>query len=321
MLLSSLAFDETCSIQRNCREGSEEIAKKMCEEPKCVLVDYDSLPDYLKDNEFIVSCYRCEWPLKETVLSMFSVHNETLNVWTHLIGFLIFLVLTVITAMMIPREESIKDEESNAISPLISTPITRWPFFAFLCGAMFCLLASSVCHLTSCHSERTSYLMLRLDYTGISTLIVTSFYPLVYYSFICDPFISNLYICFITTFGVASVLVSFVPVFQTAEFRTVRASLFFCMGISGLVPIVHKLVVFSDRPEAILSTGYEFLMGVFYGLGIVAYVTRVPERWKPGKFDLVGNSHQLFHVLVIAGAYTHYLAGLVYLEWRDVDRC
>lgn len=62
-------------------------------------------------------------------------------------------------------------------------------------------------------------------------------------------------------------------------------------------------------------------MGIFYGLGVVVYATRVPERWKPGKFDLVGNSHQLFHVLVIAGAYTHYLAGLVYLEWRDTERC
>lgn len=207
------------------------------------------------------------------------------------------------------------------ISPLLVKPITRWPFFAFLCGAMFCLLTSSICHLVSCHSEQMSYFMLRLDYTGISALIVTSFYPLVYYSFVCEPFFCNLYMVFITTFGVATVLVSFLPVFQTPVFRTMRALLFFCMGVSGLVPILHKLAVFNDRPEAILSTGYELLMGIFYGLGVVVYATRVPERWKPGKFDLVGNSHQLFHVLVIAGAYTHYLAGLVYLEWRDTERC
>ena len=163
--------------------------------------------------------------------------------------------------------------------------------------------------------------MLRLDYTGITALIVTSFYPVAYYSFMCDPFFCNLYMGFITILGVATVLVSFVTVFQTPQFRTVRALLFFCMGVSGLVPIMHKLVAFSDRPAAILSTGYELLMGTFYGLGVAVYATRVPERWKPGEFDLVGNSHQLFHVLVIAGAYTHYLAGLVYLEWRDNERC
>ncbi|PKU86599.1 hypothetical protein MA16_Dca023805 [Dendrobium catenatum] len=49
---------------------------------KLDLVDYDSLPEFLKHNEFIVSYYRSEWPLKQTILSIFSVHNETLNIWT-----------------------------------------------------------------------------------------------------------------------------------------------------------------------------------------------------------------------------------------------
>ncbi|KAM0937721.1 hypothetical protein DsansV1_C24g0182231 [Dioscorea sansibarensis] len=49
---------------------------------KCQLIDYYSLPSYLKDNEFILNYYRCEWPLKQTILSIFSIHNETLNIWT-----------------------------------------------------------------------------------------------------------------------------------------------------------------------------------------------------------------------------------------------
>jgi predicted membrane channel-forming protein YqfA (hemolysin III family) len=66
---------------------------------------------------------------------------------------------------------------------------------------------------------------------------------------------------------------------------------------------------------------YEVLMGLLYGLGALVYATRVPERWMPGKFDIAGHSHQLFHVLVVAGAYTHYHAGLVYLKWRDLEGC
>lgn len=218
-------------------------------------------------------------------------------------------------------QHSVKDDLANIIAPLMIRPITRWPFFAFLGGAMFCLLASSICHLLSCHSARMAYIMLRLDYAGIAALISTSFYPPVYYSFMCDPFFCNLYLGFITVLGIATILFSLLPVFQNPEFRTIRASLFFGMGLSGAAPILHKLYLFWGQPEVFHTTGYEILMGVLYGIGALVYATRIPERWMPGKFDIAGHSHQLFHILVVAGAYAHYRAGLVYLRWRDLQGC
>ncbi|KAG7618852.1 AdipoR/hemolysin-III-related, partial [Arabidopsis thaliana x Arabidopsis arenosa] len=83
--------------------------------------------------------------------------------------------------------------------------------------------------------------------------------------------------------------------------------------------IVTAVIV--TRREDIYLTGYEILMGLLYGLGALVYATRIPERWMPGKFDIAGHSHQLFHVLVVAGAFTHYRAGLVYLKWRDIEGC
>ncbi|GAB2231800.1 hypothetical protein Drorol1_Dr00010812 [Drosera rotundifolia] len=358
--------------------------KRMWKKVKYQLVEYGSLPGYLKDNEFIQGYYRAEWPLKQTLLSIFSIHNETLNVWTHLIGFFLFLSLTIYTATRVPNVvdlhslslsdmhadilrclpslpnmadlhdvlpslsgwhipklllnclperfstgnytdgcvlRSMTDDMANMIAPLMRKPITRWPFFTFLGGAMFLMLASSACHLLSCHSARLSCIMLRVDYAGITALIATSFYPPVYYSFMCYPFFCNLYIGLITILGVITVSISLVPVFQTAKFRTARALLFSGMGVCGVFPILHKLVWFWHRPEAHHTTAYELLMGFFYGMGALLYATRVPERWMPGKFDIAGHSHQLFHVLVVAGAYTHYRAGLVYLKWRDLEGC
>ncbi|XP_059293492.1 heptahelical transmembrane protein 4-like [Lycium ferocissimum] len=372
--------------------------KRLWKKVKYQLVEYHSLPGYLKDNEYILGHYRAEWPLKQALLSIFTIHNETLNVWTHLIGFFLFLALTIYTAIQVPKVvdlhslqnlpdalrkadlhklqaelltclpslphmpdlhrfrdgllrspsnwhildlltnclperfshsnhtdvcvlRSVKEDVANIIAPLLVRPITRWPFYAFLGGAMFCLLASSTCHLLSCHSERVSYLMLRLDYAGIAALISTSFYPPVYYSFMCYPSFCNLYLGFITLLGIGTILGSLLPVFQTPEYRTIRASLFFGMGLSGAVPILHKLVLFWHQPEALHTTGYELLMGIFYGIGALVYAMRVPERWMPGKFDIAGHSHQLFHVLVVAGAFTHYRAGLVYLRWRDQQGC
>ncbi|XP_009624872.1 heptahelical transmembrane protein 4 [Nicotiana tabacum] len=379
--------------------GSKEgKGKRLWKKVKYQLVEYHSLPAYLKDNEYILGHYRAEWPLKQALLSIFTIHNETLNVWTHLIGFFLFLALTIYTAIKVPKVvdlhslqnlpdvlrkadlhklqselltclpslphmpdlhrlrdglllspsswhildlltnclperfslsnhtdvcvlRSVKEDVANIIAPLLVRPITRWPFYAFLGGAMFCLLASSTCHLLSCHSERLSYIMLRLDYAGIAALISTSFYPPVYYSFMCYPFFCNLYLGFITLLGIGTILGSLLPVFQTPEYRTIRASLFFGMGFSGAVPILHKLVLFWHQPEALHTTGYELLMAIFYGIGALVYAIRVPERWMPGKFDIAGHSHQLFHVLVVAGAYTHYHAGLVYLRWRDLQGC
>lgn len=383
-MASSPSSCATCNGDKN---------KQQEKRQNCELIGYESLPEWLKDNEFIHGYYRCEWPMRETILSIFSIHNETLNVWSHLAGFLLFLSLTIITAMVIPRDGGISGRRStfedassarsywgdlmamanmtgalkheaaaaclllppaatdlseteekiptscppntssspshhhvaliqhDAGRPASADPITRWPLFAYLCGAMVCLLMSSACHLVLCHSERTAYLTLRLDYAGIAALIVTSFYPVVYYSFLCHPGLQRLYMGFITAFGVSAVTASLVPAFQAPELRPLRAALFSCMGVSGLVPVAHKLVLYGGRREAVATAGYEALMGALYGLGAAVYALRVPERWFPGRFDLVGHSHQLFHLFVIAGAYAHYLGGVEYLRWRDADKC
>lgn len=68
-----------------------------------------------------------------------------------------------------------------------------------------------------------------------------------------------------------------------------------------------------------------WILGLLYILGALFYAMRVPERWFPGKFDIWVSfmvfcpdccsyhaipsqfqSHQIFHVLVIAAAFVHY---------------
>lgn len=66
----------------NNKGGDECDEGRRCCGHKYDLVGYERLPEFLKHNEFILDYYRSEWPIKEALLSAFSVHNETINVWT-----------------------------------------------------------------------------------------------------------------------------------------------------------------------------------------------------------------------------------------------
>jgi adiponectin receptor len=78
-------------------------------------------------------------------------------------------------------------------------------------------------------------------------------------------------------------------------------------GLSGVVPAVHYAISegwFNALSRA--SLGWLILMGCLYILGALFYALRVPERFFPGKCDIWFQSHQIFHVLVIAAAFVHY---------------
>lgn len=207
------------------------------------------------------------------------------------------------------------DLTSNEINP------TSWPFFVFLGGSMFCLLSSSICHLFYCHSKHLNLLLLQMDYVGIAVMIITSFFPPIYYIFQCSPHWQLAYLIGITAMGVCIVITLLTPAFSTGKYRSFRAVLFMSMGFFGLIPAVHALVVNWNDPHRNLILGYESAMAVSYLTGTMFYVSRIPERWKPGWFDLTGHSHQIFHVFVIMGALAHYGAAKIFLDYRGKLGC
>ncbi|XP_042961150.1 heptahelical transmembrane protein 2-like [Carya illinoinensis] len=311
------------------------------------LLKYQELPEYMKDNEYILDYYRCEWPLKHALLSLFAWHNETLNIWTHLGGFIIFAGLTVMSLMEkaeiggllgswsrvpVPRtltnisDEIFPDSHLRHISGSSvlhahkednsETIIARWPWFVFLAGAMGCLVCSSLSHLLACHSKRFNFVFWRLDYAGISLMIVCSFFAPIYYAFLCNPYSRFFYLSSISVLGILVIITLLAPALSTSSFRSFRTSLFLGMGFSGVIPAAHSVALNWGHPHIFVALGYELVMAFLYAAGAGFYVSRIPERWKPGAFDIAGHSHQIFHVFVVLGALAHCAATLVVFDFR-----
>ena len=61
---------------------------------KPMIVHQDHAPEWLVDNKYILYGYRVDFSRKRDLLkSLFMKHNELLNIWTHLIGGIIFIIL------------------------------------------------------------------------------------------------------------------------------------------------------------------------------------------------------------------------------------
>ncbi|XP_077988949.1 adiponectin receptor protein 1-like isoform X4 [Glandiceps talaboti] len=257
------------------------------------VISFHHLPDWLKDNDFLRHYHRPPMPsFKCCFKSIFRVHTETGNIWTHLLGFVAFCVVTVLFF-------------SHA------SPGYTWQekavFTAFFIGALLCLGLSCVFHTVYCHSETVSKLFSKLDYTGISALIVGSFIPWLYFSFYCEHVARYAYIILICVLGAIAIVVSLWDKFSEPKFRPLRAGVFIAMGLSAVIPGVHFFIR-TGFPLAFEAgaVGWMALMGAMYIIGAVLYAVRVPERYFPGKCDIVFQSHQIFHVLVVAAAFIHY---------------
>jgi adiponectin receptor len=106
--------------------------------------------------------------------------------------------------------------------------------------------------------------------------------------------------------------------------------MFVLMGLSAVIPVIHGLHRYGyEQLERKIGLSWLVGQGAMYVLGAGIYAVsrfptcgsssctdekygqaRVPERWAPGKFDIWGSSHQIFHVLVVCAAAAH-LVGLL----------
>ena len=251
--------------------------------------------------------------------SMFRLHNETWNIWTHFVGFLFFV--TLVTGVYIFEDYITGWFEDVTITDL--PPYDQLMLSFFFGGAITCLMCSTLFHIVHNHSKHVNVIFSRLDYSGIAFLITGSSIPAYYYGFYCASIAKYVHIGIILALCIVCVSVSMMNKFHTPKFRSTRYIVFVAFGLYGVVPGVHIYLRdgYALASHAYALWGILFMAALYIGGGAL-YAMRIPERFWPGKFDVWASSHQLFHVCVVMGSLAHYNALLTMIRYRiDIGSC
>ncbi|KAJ6545411.1 hypothetical protein B0H19DRAFT_1167612 [Mycena capillaripes] len=155
----------------------------------------------------------------------------------------------------------------------------------FLLGAFACFSCSAVFPSSLSHSERVAKYMNRVDYFGILALGTVDYFPTFRYA----P---------------AGIYLARSPTYSTPAYLRMRTYTFFACGVVAIIPFVHAIWRNGwDETNASISFGWIILEAVFY---LVHSSERCPEYFWPGRFDLIGSSHQTFHVCSLLAVLSNY---------------
>jgi adiponectin receptor len=237
---------------------------------------------------YILTGYRPEGTIQSTIPTLFSLHNETCNIWTHLVP--LFGVIGMLIA---------------------GYPSLDWVTQVYLITVAICFALSTLYHLFVNVDLKTAQLLGQLDKVGILTMLWGSNFPMIMYGFACFPDWQKTYLA-VGTSLVGLILFSVVTR-KLPEHIAIGA--FVLLIFYGWGQAFHEYFIHappSSRSDlVVLAYARSFSC---YVAGFLFFVSHFPERWFPKTFDLCGCSHNFWHIATTVGAYMQYLNALDYYK-------
>ncbi|XP_072026058.1 membrane progestin receptor beta-like [Amphiura filiformis] len=242
-------------------------------------------------------------PFTYYLKSFFQIHNESLNVWTHAIA---FFCIMYTSASLCLTMDVLNDRYAQV--------------FLVFCACNCCyLFLSMVAHLFQSHSELTHYTSFFMDYVGVSMCGVGS--GLAHFHIVAHPsffhFYGNYYMPINWIFSLLTCLCC-----GYAKYKYKRpypyARKLWQMGSVGMgyihitLPIAHRLLMDFSSIWDDNSLRHHSIQLIFFLCGAFFFAAPFPQKFFPGRCDIVGHGHQLFHVFM--GLMTYIQTKGVYLD-------
>lgn len=240
------------------------------------LATLHEVPPWLRFNRYILGGYRRQMTPMQALRSLFMLHNETVNVWSHFLPALVLLWLVVF-----PPE-------------MLSDPLIRLCVGSFV----FIFSASTIYHsfMPCCHSAEDYRRLICGDVLGSLLSISVTAYSFILRGNRCRPEWETMIIA--GGFAAYSLALLYVILFSSMTVGQ-RFALFGSHCVLRLLICLHvthgKL---EAQPELQHGAYYHALSFFTILTGGLLNVSRFPEcvfgrRWR--WLDYVGNSHNLWH--------------------------
>lgn len=271
------------------------------------LIRYSDLPHAWRNNPFVTNGYRFipleRWPL--ILMSLFALHNEILNIHTHLVPFLLWGIQAV-----------------PLVNPnyTLDTPETLFMWFALLC-----LFLSALWHtMSGCANRKSMEFCARVDYVGIGWLISASVGTIVHYGFHCYPSHGRLFLGLCLATGLAGNVFPFMEWFNQRKYRHYRIFFFLCLAFSAVGPLavlstMHSITEVFTYVAPVAPSLLSYIVGLMF------YALHFPERILPQsireQLDYFGiSSHCIWHCFIVLAVSQHRSA-IPALRKGIVTRC
>lgn len=150
---------------------------------KAQTVTWQDISEWHLDNKYILSGYRRE---KADYLEIFTsltfLHNETCNVYTHLVGALLLPIVTTVFLRYLAEPQFFNVSSMDYIM-----------FRVYFWCAEICLVLSTLYHLMQPHSKHVEHFWHGMDLLGIVIVTVGTFSSGIFYVFFCESSLQQLH--------------------------------------------------------------------------------------------------------------------------------
>ncbi|KAI8493711.1 Progestin and adipoQ receptor member [Branchiostoma belcheri] len=250
------------------------------------LLHIDDIPHHYREHCIVHGYRKPKSSATDCVLSLFQLTNETLNFWTHFLPFWYFIWRLV----------AVSYDFDFWVDPY------TWPLLVFMLSCCAYPITSSMAHCFNCMSDRAQHISYFMDYGALSLYSLGS--GIAYHAYVFpDAFVGswfdNVFLRVAAGLAVGCTLLSCTSRFEDRpKMRKAMRLLSFSLPyFFNSIPLCYRVFLCHgegcSHNEAVIIY---YWMLFFSFLTPFLYATHIPEVLAPGKFDIIGHSHQLFHV-------------------------